>query len=139
MFNLVLWKVWKINRNVHACVGFSADKINKIIHEIIYSLYLQWTVITAETSAEPMEFTAIHLYSVPSSSLVKFSKCRVSEVDKVSLSLTFIQVIIGCRLPVAWQNSEALLPSMTEVLNGACRISGTTLRKMFLSKAFKIT
>lgn len=90
------------------------------------NIYLQWIDTTAEASADPMEFTARHLYSVPSSSLVKFSKCRVSEVDKVLLSPTFVQVIFGCGLPVAWHSSVALLLSMTDVLEGACRISGTT-------------
>ncbi len=100
-------------------------------------MFLQWTVTTAEASADPMEFLAIHLYSVLSSTLVKFSKCSVSEVDKVLLSPAFIQVMFGNGLPVTRQSSVVLLPSMTDVLEGAFTISGRTSRENVFFSLYK--
>ena len=71
----------------------------------------------------------MHLYSAPSSTLVKLSKPSISEEDRVVFLPAFVHVTFGFGLPVALQNRMTLLPSMIAVLEGAITITGASSKE----------
>ena len=63
--------------------------------------------------ANPRLLFALQLYTAPLSSLLRFVRLRVSDIDSTLLYPSFVHVMSGCGLPGALQNRVKLLPSNT--------------------------
>ena len=100
-----------------------------LLHSFFY-LYSHTTVIEVLTMSNPRLLFALQLNTTPLTSLLRFARCRVSDVDSTLSYPSIVHVMSGCGLPVALQNRVKLIPSTTTLFDGAVTITGETTEKV---------